>query len=322
MAKSAQHDILLESGTNELEILVFHVLRQRYGVNVAKVREVIEPVHVTTLPQSHDAVIGVFQLRNTVTPLINLGRCLSKEGSDFSAGTIVIMEFNDTRIGFLVDGVEQIYRVSWKDVDPVPDLEGVHDTPVTSIAHIQDDMVLMLDFEKLVFDIGGVDLFAQSAERVQKNPDRGDQRILLAEDSHVMRMLIKSNLIESGYNNIKPCIDGQDAWDRLESGVAIDGVPPFDLVITDIEMPRIDGLHLTRRIKKHPQLKHLPVIVFSSLVSPDNTKKCEAVGADAQITKPQLSELVSLIDGLLAKAHNARTADRGQEASPPVAAAS
>lgn len=298
----SKNDILLESGTNELEILVFTLLGQRYGVNVAKVREVIEPLRVTALPQSHDAVMGVFQLRDAVTPLINLCRCLGKEASDLSGGTIVIMEFNDARVGFLVDDVEQIYRVNWKNVAPIPDVEGIHDAPVTAIAHIQDDMVLMLDFEKIVFDIGGVDLFAQSAQRVQKKLDRGDQRILIAEDSYVIRMMIKNNLVEAGYRNITTCTDGQDAWDRLEGGVSVDGSLPFDLLITDIEMPRMDGLHLTRRIKEHVQLKVLPVIVFSSLVSLDNAKKCEAVGADAQITKPQLAELVDLLDRLLAKA--------------------
>lgn len=298
----SKNDILLESGTNELEILVFTLLGQRYGVNVAKVREVIEPLRVIALPQSHDAVMGVFQLRDAVTPLINLCRCLGKEASDLSGGTIVIMEFNDARVGFLVDDVEQIYRVNWKNVAPIPDVEGIHDAPVTAIAHIQDDMVLMLDFEKIVFDIGGVDLFAQSAQRVQKKLDRGDQRILIAEDSYVIRMMIKNNLVEAGYQNITTCTDGQDAWDRLEGGVSVDGSLPFDLLITDIEMPRMDGLHLTRRIKEHVQLKVLPVIVFSSLVSLDNVKKCEAVGADAQITKPQLAELVDLLDRLLAKA--------------------
>lgn len=298
----SKNDILLESGTNELEILVFTLLGQRYGVNVAKVREVIEPLRVIALPQSHDAVMGVFQLRDAVTPLINLCRCLGKEASDLSGGTIVIMEFNDARVGFLVDDVEQIYRVNWKNVAPIPDVEGIHDAPVTAIAHIQDDMVLMLDFEKIVFDIGGVDLFAQSAQRVQKKLDRGDQRILIAEDSYVIRMMIKNNLVEAGYRNITTCTDGQDAWDRLEDGVSVDGSLPFDLLITDIEMPRMDGLHLTRRIKEHVQLKVLPVIVFSSLVSLDNAKKCEAVGADAQITKPQLAELVDLLDRLLAKA--------------------
>ena len=304
MGSAEKQKILLESGTNELEVLVFTLAGQRYGVNVAKVREVVEPIEVTRLPQSHPSVTGVFQLRNTISPLVDLQHCLKLGGlSAHNDGKIVIMEFNDARIGFLVEDVEQIYRVSWKNVAPVPDVEGVHDAPVTAIAHIADDMVLMLDFEKIVFDIGGVDLFAQSAQRVKKKVDRGEQRILIAEDSHVIRGMIKNNLVQAGYQNLTTSSDGQDAWERLESGVSIDGTLPFDLLITDIEMPRMDGLHLTRRIKEHAQLKVLPVVVFSSLVSSDNVKKCEAVGADAQITNPQLAELVDLLDRLLTKAH-------------------
>jgi len=293
-----QQGILLESGTNELEVLVFTLAGQRYGVNVAKVREVIEPVELTKLPESPEAMDGVFQLRNIVIPSINLRRCLHLGGDDDGECKIIIMEFNDVRVGFSVSTVEQIYRVSWKSVSAVPGVEGVQGAPVTSVAHINDNMVLMLDFEQIVFEIGGVDLFEQSASRIEKNIDRGDQRILFAEDSGVMRKLIQSNLVDAGYTNIEVCTDGQEAWEMLEQDVA-DGSASFALMITDIEMTRMDGLHLTKRLKSHAALKHIPVILFSSLVSIDNDKKCKSVGADAQITKPQLAELVELIDRLI-----------------------
>lgn len=301
MATEGKRDILLESGTNELEVLVFTLNAQRYGVNVAKVREVIEPIVVTAMPESHEAVVGVFQLREMITPLIDLKKSLGEKPSDLNAGKIVIMEFNDLRMGFLVDTVEQIYRVSWKDVAAIPDVEGVNGSPLTSIAHIEDGMVLMLDFEQIVFDIGGVDLFEQSARNVQENRSRGDQRIMLAEDSHAMRTLIHSNLKTAGYTNVTLACDGQEAWETLKKDIDQNGRCTFDILITDIEMPRIDGLHLTSKVKEHNEMKKLPVIIFSSLVSDDNKKKCAAVNADAQITKPQLDKLVSLIDGLLEK---------------------
>ena len=303
MGSAEKQKILLESGTNELEVLVFTLAGQRYGVNVAKVREVVEPIEVTRLPQSHPSVTGVFQLRNTISPLVDLQHCLKLGGlSAHNDGKIVIMEFNDTRVGFLVNTVEQIYRVSWKDVAPLPNVDGVNDAPVTSIAHINDDMVLMLDFEKLVFDIGGVDLFEASADKITQSKARGDQRILLAEDSRMMRQLIQGNLVKAGYTNVTVAVDGQEAWEKLEYEVALNDGTGYALLITDIEMPRIDGLHLTRRIREHAGMKGLPIIIFSSLVSNDNEKKCEAVGADAQITKPQLAQLVDLIDKLLEEA--------------------
>ncbi len=298
MSNATGHAILLESGTNEVEVLVFALRKQRYGVNVAKVREVIEPLNVTVLPQLHDAVAGVFQLRDTVTPLIDLQRCLGHGDNDLAKGKIMILEFNDARVGFLVDSVEQIHRVSWSKVTAVPDIDGLREAPVTSVVHIGDDMVLMIDFEKLMFDVGGVDLFEQSAKSISCDEGRGHQRILMAEDSHVMQMLIKNNLAKAGYVNVEVCNDGQEAWERLEAELATGVSPVFDMIITDIEMPRIDGLHLTQRIKEHPQLGSIPVVIFSSLVSIDNQKKCEAVGANAQITKPQLGELVDLCDRL------------------------
>jgi len=294
-----QQGILLESGTNELEILVFTLGEQRYGVNVAKVREVIEPVALTKLPESPEAMDGVFQLRNIVTPLINLSRCLHLSGGNDGECKTIIMEFNDVRVGFSVTTVEQIYRVSWKNVTAVPAVDGVQGAPVTSVAHINDNMVLMLDFEQIVFEIGGVDLFEESASRIEQNFERGDQRILLAEDSAVMRKLIQSNVEKSGYTNLVVCTDGQEAWEALEQDVATNGTPTFSLLITDIEMPRMDGLFLTKRLKENAAMKHLPVIIFSSLVSVDNEKKCKSVGASAQITKPQLAELVELIDRLI-----------------------
>ena len=301
MSAIKQHDILLESGTNELEILVFTLLGQRYGVNVAKVREVIEPVDVTGMPDSHPAVLGVFQLRDSVSPLIDLQMALGKDAvTDVAAGKIIIMEFNDVRVGFHVGTVEQIYRVSWKSVSAMPDLSGVNEAPLTSIAHINDDMVLMLDFERIVFDIGGIDRFEEHAQRMSKRDGRESTRILFAEDSGAMRALIQSNLNQAGYTNVTLCVDGQNAWDRLEADFAEHGRVTFDILITDIEMPRIDGLHLTRRIRGNPQMRDIPIVIFSSLVSADNEKKCKSVGANAQITKPQLDQLVDLIDSLVA----------------------
>lgn len=309
----ARSDILLESGTNELEVLVFSIGSQRFGVNVAKVREVIEPLTITAMPETHECILGMFQLRDQVTPLIDLPRCLGKgPTTDLAKSRIVIMEFNDNRVGFVVHEVEQIYRVSWQDVGGVPDMEGVREAPLTSIAFIQDQMILMIDFERLVFEIAGADLFEADAGTEAVHRKREDRKILFAEDSRVMRTLIEKNLAVAGYSNVTVCIDGQEAWDALQSDVAAHGSVTYDLLISDIEMPRIDGLHLCKRIKDHAEMQSMPVVIFSSLVSPDNEKKCKSVGANAQITKPQLDKLVDLIDHLLAKADKGR----GSQARP------
>ncbi len=157
---AGQADILLESGTNELEVLVFRLGETRYGVNVAKVREAIRPTELTLIPGSHPSVVGAFKLRDTVTTLIDLHLYFDLKGepSPYESRRIIVMEFNHIRVAFLVDSVEQIYRLSWETVSPVPPV-GATNTPVTSICTIRDNMVLMIDFERIVFDISGEDLF-------------------------------------------------------------------------------------------------------------------------------------------------------------------
>ena len=152
---------------------------------------------------------------------------------------------------------------------------------------------------EILLETSSFDRKVDAAQSPKTGAGRGDHRIMLAEDSPTMRELIKTTLIRAGYDNLTICNDGQEAWGRLERGVAAYGRPPVDLLITEIDMPRMDGLYLTRRIKEHGQLNQVPVVVFSSLVSPDNEKRCQSVGADAQIARPQLDELVNLIDRLL-----------------------
>jgi len=301
MSSKPNNSILLEAGTNELEILVFKLGNKRFGVNVAKVREVIEPLEVARIPQSHPNVLGVFQLRRTTLPLVDLSSSLGGQPhEDIQNGKIIVLEFNDTRIAFLVEGVEYIHRVKTTNIEAMPNTGEMDESPVTCIAHIDGQLVLMIDFEKIAFDIGGIDLFSQDAEKIEANAARGDHRILLADDSPVMRKLIKSNLELAGYTNIVACNDGEAAWRKLEDGISEQGQLPFDILITDIEMPKMDGLYLTRRIKDHSHLKDLPIVIFSSLVSVDNDKKCKSVGANAQITKPELAKLVGIVDGLVA----------------------
>ncbi len=298
MSKQGLHGILLESGTDELEVLVFLVRGQRDGVNVAKTREVTDPVPCTCLPQSHPAV--------TVIPVIDLPFCFGhKDAKAECDGKVIVMEFNDLRVGLRVDEVHYIHRANVKDVETTPDIEGMREAPVTFVIQIEDDLILMVDFERIMFDIAGVDLFGIGPVGAGVTVDRGARRILHAEDSHTMRTVIHSNLRRAAYTNIVSCVDGQDAIDTLERDVEENSELTIDRVITDIEMPKIDGLRLTRLIKEHPRLKDVPVITFSSLVSQDNEKKCEAVGANAQITKPRLGLLVDPIDGLVVNANSA-----------------
>ncbi len=276
----------------------------RYGMNVAKVREIIAHVNVMHVPLTHPAVVGVFKLRDSVIPLVDLQLYFEPgQRSEAIQRAVILMEFNDFRIGFVVDAVERIYRLRWDEVCPMEMGAGNTSAVITSVCELDGKLVLMVDFEKIAFDINGnQDVFEVSDHAGESiSTHRQDQHVLLAEDSPTIRAAIRSNLARAGYEQLTVAGDGLEAWEALESSLADDGATSFTLVVTDIEMPRMDGLHLCKRIKDHPNLKHLPVVVFSSRVSDSNMKKCTSVGADAAITKPQMTKLVELLDQLLAR---------------------
>lgn len=291
-------DILLDAGTNELEVLVFRLREGTFGVNVAKVREVIRPVRTIAAPHQHPSVLGMFNIRGAVLPVVDLAKHLNLPAAqERREGRVIITEFNGQKTGFLVDGVEQIYRVGWDRVRPSPSLaltKGSEQTLVsttTGIIEIKERLVLMLDFESVADSI----LVERRLhlDRVD-NPhgvDRASKRVILAEDSPFMRQLMRDILVRSGYEKLEVYSDGEQAWNAIQAPG-----PAIDAIISDIEMPRMDGLHLTRRIKATPALKDVPVVLFSSLVSQDNLKKGQQVGADVQIPKPELQELVLLVD--------------------------
>lgn len=297
----AQTDILLEAGTNELEVLVFNLGQLRCGVNVAKVREVTGSFDLVRVPRAHPAMIGVMNLRDSVIPLVDLQLYLHGAPCEAKHRHLIVMEFNNLVMGFVVDGVEQIYRLPWKAVAPLPANQQAH-AAVTSVCHVEDKLVLMVDFEKIAFDIHGLQVAAASELKdTRAGFNRADYRILIAEDSSMMRAFLESTMRTAGYEQLTVVADGAEAWNRISKTVDSDA-RPFDLIVSDIEMPQMDGLHLTRRIKEHPQLKDTPVVIFSSLVSNDNAKKTSQVGADCTLTKPQLARLVEIADEFLQRA--------------------
>lgn len=291
-------DILLDAGTNELEVLVFRLRGGIFGVNVAKVREVIRPVRTIAAPHQHPSVLGMFNIRGAVLPVVDLaGHLKLPPLEQRQEGRVIITEFNGHKTGFLVDGVEQIYRLGWDRVRPSPSLAltrgrtQVPTSTTTGIIQINERLVLMLDFESVADAI--LTERRLHIDRVD-NPmgiDRASKRVILAEDSPFMRQLMRDILVRSGYERLEVYSDGEQAWNAIRAPG-----PAIDAVISDIEMPRMDGLHLTRRIKAAPGLEDVPVVLFSSLVSPDNLKKGQQVGADVQIPKPELQELVLLVD--------------------------
>lgn len=298
-----EQGILLESGTNELEIVVFTVGGSTYGINVMKVREIINPVPVTEVPNVHPHVSGIIRLRGEVLTLIDMSKILGVPASeDPKNDKYIVAELNKMKVAFHVHNVSRIYRISWEQIEKPSKLYEGEDTLTIGVVKMEEQMVLLLDYEKILVDINpesGINVGQLKELGVR---ERSTKKILVADDSAMLRDLIQTTLNEAGYENLDFFDNGQMLWNRLEGLVEKHGENVTDevqAVITDIEMPQMDGHHLTRLIKEHPILSKIPVIIFSSLISPDLRHKGEKVGADGQVTKPEIVKLVNIIDSVI-----------------------
>ncbi|MBQ9405506.1 MAG: chemotaxis protein CheV [Desulfovibrio sp.] len=297
----SQTNILLESGTNELEIVEFFIdhpdgYRAHYGVNVAKVVEIIRRQPITSMPEMrHSAICGAFHHRNDrVVPLIDLGKFLEIGPIESPDAKTIVTEFNNLFSAFLVSGVDRIHRLSWTEVEaPGNFLQNASKSSVVGVVRLENRVVFLLDLEAIVAELEPS--MAIRFEGSISNATEGRiYNILHADDSHSIRQLVLDLFKKEGRFQVRQVENGQKAWDFLcslrtkceEEGKDI--TEYLQGVISDIEMPFMDGLNLCRRIKEDPVLKKLPVAIFSSMINEPLAKKCESVGADAQFAKPDL----------------------------------
>lgn len=296
--------ILLENGTNELEILEFTLAGNSYGINVAKIREIIPYQNVTPVPNSHPSVEGIFMPRDTMITAIDLKNCLGR-GESGEGGLFIITNFNKLDIAFHVENVLGIHRVSWKDIiKPDATISTADDSVATGIVKRDNKLIIILDFEKIVCDIN-----PETGLKVSDIDSLGERKrsnvpILIAEDSPLLNKLIVDSLKAAGYNNLIHTENGQKAYDIIcqckQDGSLNDHVR---CIITDIEMPMMDGHRLTKLVKSDDATAHIPIVIFSSLVNDEMKRKGEALGADAQLSKPEIGNLVKIIDELVASKH-------------------
>ena len=294
--------ILLENGTNELEVLEFTLAGNSYGINVAKIREIITYQEVTPVPNSHPSIEGIFMPRDTMITAIDLKNCLQR-GQSEPGGLFIITNFNKLDIAFHVDSVLGIHRVSWKDIiKPDSTVSSSEEGISTGIIKWNEKLIIILDFEKIVADINPeTGLKIREIDELGERT-RNDVPILIAEDSALLNKLIVDSLKKAGYENLIHTENGQEAWNVIEQCMD-DGTldQHVQCVITDIEMPLMDGHHLTKLIKQNPQTQDIPVVIFSSLVNDDMRRKGESLGANAQLSKPEIGNLVRVIDKLVLK---------------------
>jgi len=292
--------ILLENGTNELEVLQFELDGNSYGINVAKIKEIIPYQDVTPVPNSHPSIEGIFMPRDTMITAIDLKNCLQR-GQSEPGGLFIITSFNKLDIAFHVDAVKGIHRVSWKDIIKPSAAVSSSDVSIsTGIVKLDEKLVIILDFEKIVTDINPETGLKASEILELGDRTRSDVPILIAEDSVLLNKLIVDSLRKAGYVNLIHTQNGQEAYDIIQDCKARGTLKEHvQCVITDIEMPLMDGHRLTKLIKSDPATENIPVVIFSSLVNEEMRKKGEALGANAQLSKPEIGNLVRTVDGLV-----------------------
>ena len=272
--------ILLETGTNEFEIVEFSIGKVNYGINVAKVREVITRTPVTAMPEAHPYVDGLFTLRGKAIPLVNMARCLNLQTAD-ELQNIIVTEINNYDIGFLVGSVYRIHRISWKNMEPAPNVgEG---SRVVGIIKMEDRIVLLLDFETIIAEINpeiNQKLTTVTEATQDAKTRRGTAHIVVAEDSKMLRDLLVNTLHESGYKFIRDFGNGR-------------------IIISDVEMPKMDGHRLLKLVREDDRLGEVPLVLFSSLISEEMKRKGESLGASGQVSKPEINQLIDLLDTLI-----------------------
>lgn len=293
-------DIFLENTADELEILVFAVAGSLYGMYTTEIREVIPYCNVVPVTGAHPSIEGIFMPHDAITIAIDLKKYLQK-GESQKSGLFINISYNKYNIAFHVDEVYGINRVSQKDILK-PDAMGprAENGISAGIIKFNDKPIIILDYEKIVSDIHlekGIE--APYTDNIEIK-ERANVPIVIAEDSALLSKLIAEALQKSGYDNLLHTTNGQEAWDLIaewkRNGTLNEHVK---CVITDIEMPEMDGHRLTKLIKSDNELKNIPVVIFSSLINEVLRAKGVSLGADAQLSKPEIGYLTRIIDQLV-----------------------
>jgi two-component system chemotaxis response regulator CheV len=291
------------AGANQMELLLFHVgTEETFGINVFKVREVMKFPPLTRMPDADDRVEGMVNIRGTTIPVVGLRRVLGMHASPPRAangaetkGVLIITEYNSSLQAFHVAGVDRIMRMSWSQIKPPPPLVRDNAKGAVTAVTVLDDgtpdgkMVLIIDVEKILAELcprPDDEVYSGVAADVSLKA----KRVLFVDDSMVARTQIRKTLERLGLAYIE-ATTGQEAWDklgRLAEQAASEGKPVYDfvqLILSDIEMPDMDGFTLTKHIRSDHRFAAMPVILHSSLTGTCNVDKGKAVGATDYVTK-------------------------------------
>lgn len=306
---------LLSPKNNELEIIEFLIEESMpdgstyvgsYGINVAKVLEIIRMPAVTSMPNAcHPSRLGTFNLRGKVLPLVDLGAWLGKTLVKNPTNKVLVTEFCGVQAAFLVSAVTSIHRLTWDQIEPPNQhVQNYSQSSITGVLRIEERVLFILDMEKILASLDpSLDM---SQVEVDTTPvaDAEKFHLLVVDDSSAIRHIMRSSLLQSGFQ-VTDKATGKDAWNYLQElrdYCVNEGERLTDylhVIISDIEMPEMDGHSLTAHIRSDPAMRNIPVILFSSLITDAVRAKGEKVGADRQVSKPDLPRLNQIIRELI-----------------------
>ncbi|MBT4287407.1 MAG: chemotaxis protein CheV [Deltaproteobacteria bacterium] len=318
----SEQEILLETGTNEFEILEFHINEKAkeenkleknfFGMNVAKVVEVIESPNLGSNNYSvNPCFLGTIPLRDAVLPVIDLSIWLGMERVKHDHENIIVTQFSNSVQGFLVSGVVEINRLNWKDLIPPGNfIRKLNTKSIIGMVDKGEYFIQLLDLEHIVSDLNPGSIEEQWKTKVKTDKA---YKVLVVEDSPTIRKMLEKNLVNSNFQ-VTITNNGEEAEKYLtdvksQAELKNKTINEFiDIVISDIEMPLVDGFTLTKRIKRDTKLQKLPVILYSSIITDELRHKGESVGADYQVSKPDMNQMaemaIKLIEGRQANTEN------------------
>ncbi len=302
--KTAEDRIdILQVGTNQMELVDFRMYELRedgkiyegiYGINIAKVKEIIKYPNLIKIPSKDSLIEGIYNLRGEVIPIVSLAKWLGiNEPPDIKTKKVIITIFNNITVGFIVHDAKRIRRISWRFVKPPSEvLRHQYGNKIVGTINLDEEHVMIiLDFESICEELG---IFSEDDVRrikdaaLQGAKDKQKKaKILIADDSATARKIIKA-AVEPLSEKIIEAKDGQEAWDLLnklyeDTGGKIEDA--IDIIITDVEMPNMDGYRFTKLVKEDERFKRIPVIMNTSLSGSANLQKAKEVGVDDFCTK-------------------------------------
>ena len=292
------NDNSLKVGSNEMELVDFRIFNDGedgvyegiYGINVSKVREIIRVPKLTELPGTPDFIEVIFDLRDVVIPVVNLARWMGitpPEGreKDFR---IIITEFNNVLIGFIVHEAKRIRRINWGNIEPATFASGsgtLEGSKITGVTRIEgDNVLLILDLESVVQDLG---LYEPDIDAIPHNLDTFSGIALILDDSATARKIVKEALSKMGFQVVE-AIDGQEGLEKLDELYALyeDSISErLKLILSDVEMPRMDGFHFAANVKEDGRFKNIPIIFNSSISDHFSEIRGKEAGAEAYLVK-------------------------------------